>query len=97
MKLCGKHTENIEIEVTREDIVKAFLDLVKNQLPYPLRQYDLCIVDEKICFWEEYCGHNRDWELVPIVSRLPDLEITDEMLEIVKFYDQIKHYKFKNL
>jgi len=92
MKIDVTRKENLEVEVGDFEVFNAFLELLRQKLPYGIRALDLFIRCGELYFTEEVCGH-RDWETVRLKDRFPNLEITEGMMRLVKFREEVKSFQ----
>jgi hypothetical protein len=82
--------QSVEIEVSDSEIFEAFIRLLKRKLPVELRQYCRVFIDKnEVCFIEEVCGHNRDWETGKVSDEHPKLKISKKQMIIIGLIDKI--------
>ena len=87
MKINATRKEHLEVEVSDLEVFNAFLTLIRRKLPYGL---DLLAQNGELFFYEEVCGHNRDWETVQLKDRYPKTVVTKEMIALVKLLAEVK-------
>jgi hypothetical protein len=88
MKITVTRRENLEVEVSDTEVFNAFANLIRQKLPHGL---DLYVKDGKLLFYEMVGEQDRQW--VWLKDRYPDLVITQETIQLVKFLAQVKTFR----